>query len=203
MSESPDTRASLLARLRGPRDEAAWAEFLGIYEPLVRRLARSRGLQEADADDLVQDVFRAVAGAIDRWDPDPARGSFRAWLCRIARNLTINLLAARRPGAVGSGDTDVKRMLDRQPAPDGPDTALFDLEYRRRLFHWAIQQVRGQFGDATWRAFERTALGGERPAEVAADMGISPGAVYVYRNRVMARIRRKIEAIDPESFAEE
>ena len=101
---------------------------------MIDRLARANGLQSADAADLAQEVFRAVAGAIDRYDPDPARGSFRGWLFRIARNLMINLLAARRVRPQATGDSDVQEMLERVPAPDGAETAFFDLEYRRRVF---------------------------------------------------------------------
>ena len=196
MRDSPTTRPSLLIRIRDPQDERAWAEFLEIYTPLVYRLGRQGGLQDADAADLTQDVFRAVAGAIDRWDPDPSRGSFRGWLFRIARNLMINLLTAQRRTPSGTGDTDVARLLDRQPSPDGGDTADFDLEYRRRLFEWAVEQVRGEFRETTWLAFWRTAVEAQSPKVVADDLGLSVGAVYVYRNRVMTRIRCKIEQVE-------
>ena len=164
MIETPNTRPSLLVRLKAPRNERAWAEFLEIYEPLIYRLARKQGLQPADADDLTQDVFRAVAGAIERWDPDPARGTFRAWLFRIARNLIINLVAARRRRAAGygHGGSDLVELLEAQMAPADEDTALFDAEYRRRLFTWAVERVRSRFRETTWQAFWRTGRRGSR-----------------------------------------
>ena len=128
MAESPRTRPSLLIRLRDPQDERAWAEFLEIYTPLVYRLARQKGLQDADAADLTQEVFRAVAAAIDRWDPDPARGSFRGWLFRIARNLFINALAAQQRQPRGTGDTDFNRLLAEQPAPALPNFPEFAID---------------------------------------------------------------------------
>jgi RNA polymerase sigma factor (sigma-70 family) len=196
MRESPNTRPSLLIRLRDPRDERAWGEFLDIYTPLIHRLARQSGLQGADADDLAQEVFRAVAGAIDRWDPDPGRGSFRGWLFRIARNAVINLLDARRRQPNGAGDTGIHRLLEQQPAA-GPDaTAIFEEEYRRGLFRWAVDRVRGEFRASTWQAFWQTAVEGQKPQDVAASLGLSAGAVYVYRNRVVARLRREIEEIE-------
>lgn len=78
MSASPTTRYSLLLRIADPQNHAAWLEFVAIYEPLVYRLARRRGLQDADARDLCQEVFRAVAGAAHRWEPDPHAGRFAA-----------------------------------------------------------------------------------------------------------------------------
>ncbi|MDR3618726.1 MAG: sigma-70 family RNA polymerase sigma factor [Paludisphaera borealis] len=173
-------------------------EFVEIYEPMLQRLARRNGLRGADADDLTQEVFRAVAGAIDRWDPDPARGSFRSWLFRIARNLIVNLLAARKrqSAGYGTGDTDTMALLEAQPAVEPEASALFDIEYRRRLFAWAAERVRGEVHESTWQAFWRTGVEGQDVPSVAKALGLSPGAVYVARSRVMARLRREIESVE-------
>jgi RNA polymerase sigma factor (sigma-70 family) len=196
MRDSPNTRPSLLIRLRDPRDQQAWGEFLEIYTPLIHRLARQAGLQIADADDLSQDVFRAVSGAIGRWDPDPGRGSFRGWLFRIARNTIVNLLDARRRHPNGVGDTDAQRMLEQLPAPGSDATALFDEEYRRGLFQWAVERIRNEFRESTWKAFWLTAVEGRKAQEVAESLGMTAGAVYVYRNRVVARLRKAIEELE-------
>jgi|SRR5690242_14992066 RNA polymerase sigma factor (sigma-70 family) len=194
MHESPTTRHTLLARLDPPGDEAAWHEFVALYEPLVYRLARHTGLQDADAHDVCQEVFRAVARAIGRWDP--AGGSFRGWLLRIARNLTLNVLAAQRRHPRGSGDSEVQALLAAQPGPDPATTALFDAEYQRRLFEWAAEAVRGEVTLKTWQAFWYTAVDGRPAKEVAAELGLSAGAVYIARSRVLARLRRRIERLD-------
>jgi RNA polymerase sigma factor (sigma-70 family) len=199
MTDSPATRQSLLARIRDPRDGEAWAEFVAIYTPLIDRLARARGWQAADAADLAQEVFRAVAGAIDRYDPDPARGSFRGWLFRIARNLMINLLAARRVRPQATGDSDIQELLERLPAPEGADTALFEVEYRRRILLWAAERIRGEFRRSTWQAFWLTAVEGQSARSAAQACGISVGAVYIARSRVMARLRSIIEQVEGQS----
>jgi len=196
MGEIPDTRPSLLVRIRNPQDERAWREFLDIYEPLVYRLARRKGFQDADARELSQEVFLAVASAIDRWDPDPSRGSFRSWLFRIARNLMVNLLVRQRRHPQGTGSTDIKHLLEEQAAPVGEDSALFDGEYQREAFRWAAGQVRGQFRGTTWKAFWLSSVEGREIKEVAETLGITVGAVYIARSRVMARLRQSVEGLE-------
>ena len=188
----PTTRRSLVLRLRNAEDQAAWAEFVQLYEPLIYRLARRKGLQDADARDLCQDVLSAVADAVGRWDPDPTRGRFRAWLFRIARNLLVNFLARQRRHAGGSGRSSVQELLEAQPAGDDGAEAEFAAELRRRAFRWAAEQVRVEFTEPTWQAFWKTGVEGRPVAAVAAELGLSPGAVYVARSRVLARLRERV-----------
>ena len=196
MDDSPATRCSLIVKLRDPADSAAWSEFVALYEPLVYRLARRKGLQDADAHDLCQEVFQAVARAIDRWEP--GRGSFRGWLSRIARNLLINFLTRGQHQPRGTGATSIQELLEAQPAADPSATALFEAEYQRRLFHWAAGRGPGEFTIPTWQAFWQTAVLDRAPSEVAAELGLSVGAVYVARSRVLARLKRRIEQCNEE-----
>ncbi len=202
MDAEPNTRPSLLVRLRDLGDERAWSEFIDIYRPLVHRFARRRGLQEADAQDLVQEVFCAVARAIERYDPDPDRGSFRGWLFRIARNLSLNLLAAQRRHPQGTGDTDMQRLLEQSPDASGEDSALFEAEYRVRLIAWAAERIRSDFSETAWLAFWRTSVEGRPAKEVADSLGIGLGTVYQYKSRVVVRIRRELAQFKWESIGE-
>ncbi|HJT31564.1 MAG TPA: RNA polymerase sigma factor [Pirellulales bacterium] len=195
MESTPTTRYSLLARLCQPSDEQAWREFMEIYEPLVYRLARRRGFQDADAADLCQEVFQAAAKAIERWHARPDRGAFRPWLFQIARNIMINSLRARQRQCNATGTSDARRLLEEQPAED-EESRLLDVQYERQLFHWAAEQVRSEFREATWRAFWLTGVDGRKPQQVAEELHLSVGAVYIARSRVMARLREKIEEVE-------
>jgi RNA polymerase sigma factor (sigma-70 family) len=167
---------------------------------LVYRLARKKGWQHADALELTQEVLLSVSRSIDRWDADPAKGSFRGWLSRVSRNLMINLLVKQRRQPQGVGNTDFQRLLTEQAGPaddkstDG-ESAEFDLEYRRRLFRWAAERVKTEFRPATWQAFWRTCVDGHAIKYVAQELGLSVGAVYVARSRVMARLRVCVEEV--------
>jgi RNA polymerase sigma-70 factor (ECF subfamily) len=183
----------LLARIRDPKDGRAWAEFVDLYAPLVYGYARRQGLQDADAADLTQDVLRAVAGAAGRLEYDPGRGRFRGWLFTVVRNKLRNFQTARGRREQGTGDTAAHERLQQAPAPEVPGD--WDREYERRLFAWAAERVRGGFAEPTWQAFWRTAVEGQKPRDVAAGLGLSVGAVYVARSRVLARLRKEIDEL--------
>ncbi|HEY4760740.1 MAG TPA: sigma-70 family RNA polymerase sigma factor [Thermoguttaceae bacterium] len=196
MDDTPTTRPSLLVRLRDFQDQQSWEEFHTVYSPLVYRMARSQGFQDADAAELTQEVFIAVASTIERWDPDPQRGSFRGWLFRIARNLMINWLAYQRRHPSGTGNSDIRQLLAEQADQHKEDSEIFDREYKYQTFAWAAEQIRNEFRPATWQAFWLTSVENQPVQEVAEKLGISAGAIYIARSRVMARLRQKIETLE-------
>lgn len=157
----PETRPSLMLRLRQAADQQAWTEFVSIYEPLLLRLMKQRGLQEADARDVTQQVILAVTQAVERWQPDGREASFRRWLFAIARPLALKFVQRGRSvigtARRGTGGTDMLKLFDNLPEPEHRTTATFDDEYRTEVFHFAAEQVRAEFRDTTWQAFWRTA----------------------------------------------
>jgi RNA polymerase sigma-70 factor (ECF subfamily) len=193
MSSPSVTRASLLLRIRDPSDRMAWADFVQLYGPLIHAYGLHRGLQDADAADLVQEVLRRVSRAISKFEYDRERGSFRGWLLTVTRNELRRIAGRKDRQARGSGDTQVQGLLEQQSANDDAD-AQWDREYRWNLFLWAAERVKPEFREATWKAFWRTVVEGEPCEQVAAEIQLSVGAVYIARSRVTARIRQEIEA---------
>lgn len=195
MPSPPDTRASLILRLPDAKDVAAWDEVVAVYGPLVYRLARRRGLQPADADDLVQEVLAAVAGSIEQWLERDDRGRFRAWLFSIARNTAINFLTRRKYRPLGTGGSDAANALAAHTS-EADASAEFDVEYRREVFRWASHRVRASVTEKTWQAFHQTALEDRPVGEVAKKLDMTPGSVYIARSRVMARLRELVREFE-------
>jgi RNA polymerase sigma factor (sigma-70 family) len=178
-SPVPETRYSLILRLPDRRDVEAWDQFVSIYEPLVYRLARAKGFQDADVREIVQEVLIAVSTAVERWEPNPQRGRFRDWLFRIARNLMIKFLTRRNLRPIGSGDSGIARLLEQQVGPECEESRLFELEYRREVFRWAAERVREQVKEKTWQAFWMTSIDGLATQDAARQLDMTVGAVHI------------------------
>ncbi len=192
MDHLPDTRHSLLFRLRDPADAEAWGEFLDIYRPMIYRLARLRGWQDADAQDVSQAVLVKIASKIESFDPG-GKAKFRTWLSRVCQN-TITDEFRRRRGEVTSSSNE--RLSGIAATQSQVDEDEFSKEQRRAVFRWAAKRVATEFEPATWEAFRLTAIEGKPPKEVAEQLGVSMGAVYTARSRVMRRLRQKVQEYD-------
>jgi RNA polymerase sigma-70 factor (ECF subfamily) len=182
------TSTGLLARLRA-QDSAAWARLARLYGPLVYSWCRRRGLQESDAGDIVQEVFRAVLGHIAAYEHKPG-STFRGWLWTITRNkiLDFHRRAQRQPEAIGGSDAQAKL----QQLPEVLDESEAGTSTTGNLVRRALALIRPEFTDATWQAFWRVMMLGQSPADAAAELGLSLNAVYIAKSRVLRRLREEL-----------
>jgi len=197
MGATPTTRPSLLLRLRDRADHDAWRQFVSLYGELVYRFARSRGLQDADAADVTQIVFHAASVEIPRLDYDPSRGSFRNWLLVVTRNQVNKYLARIQPAGRAATNILSENLVDDCVARDR-EAQQWEHEYRLRAFRLAADRVQTEFEDSSWQAFWRTAVEGQPAKAVGAGLGMSVGAVYTARSRVLSRVKSAIAQFDEE-----
>jgi RNA polymerase sigma factor (sigma-70 family) len=191
------TRRSLLLQLRDACNAEAWEQFVEIYTPLIYGFCRQHGLQDADAADVSQEVMRAVAQAIGRFEYDRRRGRFRNWLFTVTRSKLNNFLARRQREPQGSGSTTVQQFLEAQPS--AAEESGWDIAYHRRLFEVVAEQVRAEVHESTWQAFWQTVCEERDGKAVAQNLGLSVGAVYIAKSRVLARLQERMRAIDGEA----
>lgn len=189
--QQPETHASLIMRLKGERNERAWTEFVSAYEPFLRRLIERRGVAERHVPDVTQQVLAAIVQSVDGWRDDGDPASFRRWLNRVARNVVLKFLSRERRQVGGQGGTDVQELLNR--VPDACDEQAWKYEYE--LVVWAAEQVRSEFRETSWNALWATLIDGRPVADVAAELGVTPGSIYMSHSRIMARIRAKVREV--------
>lgn len=182
------TPVSLLERLRQAGEQAAWERFVQLYTPLLRHWARRLGLQGADADDVVQDVFAVLVEKLPEFRYDPAR-RFRGWLWTIL----ANKCRTRRRRPVG-WRKPLDEELEALTAPD-PAAESDEAEYRQYLTQRALELLQGEFQPATWQAFREFAIAGRPAAEVARELHLSENAVYLAKARVLRRLRRELAGL--------
>jgi RNA polymerase sigma-70 factor (ECF subfamily) len=183
------TSASLLERLRLPGQQDAWARFVNLYAPLLQFWARRLGLQDTDAADLVQEVFATLVQKLPEFEYDREQ-SFRSWLRTVALNKWRNRVRRRDPATPGThGET-----LADLAAPDDPD-AFGEAEYRQHLVARALQLMQTEFAPRMWKACWEHVVADRPAAEVAAELGIAVGTVYVAKARVLSRLRQELEGL--------
>lgn len=194
-SEFPDTRITLLMLVQAGNDPKAWDEFVALYRPILYRLARRRGMQDADAEDLAQKVLVSISHSIEGWQQRDNSTRFRHWLRRVAKNAILNMLT-RRPKELATGSHSVHEFLNQQGHDDSQLAQDLELEYRREIFFRAASQVKSDIATDSWKVFELAVIEDMPIEQVAATLSKSVGAVYAARSRVMKRLRGCVEAIE-------
>lgn len=185
------TSETLLGQLRQTDNGLAWSKFVRLYSPLLFFWVRRTGLQEADATDLVQEVFKVLVSKLADFHYDRDK-SFRNWLRTITLNIWRNHCRqfARRKESFDHCDT-----LDQVEAGGDPDDPFSEGEYQKQVMAQAMELIRPEFRPESWQAFVEHGVNGRPAADVARELGTTTGAVYAVRCRVIARLRSFLQGM--------
>jgi RNA polymerase sigma-70 factor (ECF subfamily) len=177
------TRATLLERLRDPADAEAWERFFALYAPLLERYARALGMVPSDAEEIRDQCLAQVVQRMSEFHYERSRGSFKAWLHRIARDKVVDWM--RKPREERAQTQVACAVPDQR---EGPDEA-WDREWRAEHVRFALDEVRRQ-EDEDGRELMRLVLAEElSAAEIGARTGLNPNQVYKARARILERVR--------------
>lgn len=189
------TSPSLLERLTGDTDPAAWVRVNELYAPLIRGWLRRHGIRPDDADDLTQEVMVVVVRRFPDFQHNRRPGAFRAWLRAITINCCRDFWKANRLRPVAPGGSDFGGYLDQVADPDNPLSAQWDKDHDLFVARKLLDLIRPDFEKRTWEAFRRVAIEGDSASAVATDLGITPNAVFIAKSRVLARLREEAEGL--------
>jgi RNA polymerase sigma-70 factor, ECF subfamily len=190
---SGSTSTSLLERVKA-RDAEAWRRLVKLYGPLVYRWCRQSGRGAEEADDIVQEVFSAVAQHVGTFRHEQPSDSFRAWLATITRHKISDSLRRRHGEAPAQGGTAAQQRLLQLPELSCPSTDQPGDD--DTPWHRSLELVRAEFEDRTWRAFWRVVVDGQTPADVADEFGLTIHAVYKAKSRVLRRVRQELGGLE-------
>jgi RNA polymerase sigma-70 factor (ECF subfamily) len=190
-----ETGSTLLVLLRDPTDPQAWKAFVQRYTPVVAAWCRRWKLQNADVQEVTQEVLLKLARYLGRFPYDPAKGRFRDWLFAVARNAWSDIRESRRRAGWGSGDPHVQRLLEEQADRDGLLEAL-DQEFQVEVYEEAQARVQLRVTRQTWQAFQLLAVEGLSGAQVAAKLHMKVAAVYVAKNRVQKMLQEEVHKLE-------
>lgn len=184
------TRASLLIRIRDPRNSTAWAEFDSIYRPMLERFARIQGLRPVDTDDLVQACMVAIHKHIESFEYDPGKGRFKGWLKTMVGNKVRNFFRDNQREQTAESH-DFQRVDESE---ETPDTAFDRLWMDEHLRH-CLSLVRHEIDEATFDAFCKYVIE-EQPVEtVCARFGISTQQLYKIKWRLTQKLGEKMKEL--------
>jgi RNA polymerase sigma factor (sigma-70 family) len=199
----PETRASLVARLKRWDDQESWRDFLKLYGRLIHTVALQAGLTEPEAEDAVQETIIAVARTMPSFKYDPSVCSFKSWLRHLARKRIADQLRKRLPVSVVSGEpaeaTPRTARMERVADPRSLDlNAVWDIEWQRNVFEAAVKRVKDQTAVEQYQMFDLYALKNWPLKKVSAALGVSAAQVYLAKHRVMRLIKQEVKRLEKE-----
>ncbi len=194
------TSRTLLMRVRETEDREAWAEFVDRYAPKIYNWCRRYHLQESDAADVTQEVLVKLVRAMNGFEYDPQRGSFRGWLKTVTANAVRDLAASWKKAGRGSGDTAIGQVLATIEDEKAVEALRVQIEtcHQEELLAEAEKLVEPRVQPHTWQAYRLTAVEHRPTAKVAEELGMPVSEVYVAKSRVLKMLRQVVHELTDE-----
>jgi RNA polymerase sigma-70 factor (ECF subfamily) len=209
--DSVPTRQSLLERLKRWDDTGAWREFFATYWELIYNVARKAGLNDAEAQDAVQETVLAVVRKIGEFNTDPRRGSFKSWLLGHARWRISDQFRARKRSAqaIAGGPKPADRIPTRseedttdfladftQDASEDRLEAMWNEEWEQHVLRTALERVKAQVTVKQFQIFELHVRPGLSVTDTAKAIGTTKASVYMTKSRVGRLLKREVHALE-------
>lgn len=183
------TSQSLIHRLRNPSDADAWTRFVHLYTPLLLSWTKRAGLAQADASDVIQDVFTRLLGALRDFTYD-AKRSFRGYLNTVLTNCWKDHCRKRKAYLLISHTSEMGNVADADIIPE-----IEEAEYRQTLLRRGLSLVEHEFSTKIWQGFLLTVIEGKSPSEAAQTLETTVNAIYLGRARVLRRLREVLQEL--------
>lgn len=189
------TRLSLLASLRDSGDGSGWRRFDRRYRPMVLAFCRKRRLNEADAQDVAQDVLATFMVAYRKGAYDHAKGKLRSWLFEVTRRRIIDLARRAQAGPIGAGEGSGDGFVGNAESRESLEAA-WEAEWRDFVLRKCLKAVRRRVEPLTFRIFLYYVRRDRAASEVAQRFGVDRETVYVAKSRILGMIRRLREQME-------
>lgn len=158
----------------------AWERFHARDRPAILAIARNKGLDLHEADDVAQETLMAIMGALHAGGFDPARGRLRSLVLTIATRKIFDALRRRRVRSAGP----LPELAGREAAP-GAEMAEESAERLRE----ALAEAAENLAPRTLSAFLMHVVASEPAEQVAKQLSTSLNSVYLARRRVIEKLR--------------
>jgi RNA polymerase sigma-70 factor (ECF subfamily) len=189
-----ETSLTLLDRLQRQPDPASWQRLVDIYAPLIGFWLSRSPLQNADHEDLTQEVLKTVVQKLPEFQRR-REGSFRAWLRIVTVNCLREFWRSSKHHPVATGDSDFLQKLQELEDPQSELAKVWNTEHDRHVVRRLLELIGPQFEPTTLQAFRKAVLEGQKPAQVAAELGISVNAVFLAKSKILRQLRQEIDGL--------
>jgi RNA polymerase sigma-70 factor (ECF subfamily) len=204
MAGNPDglipTRRSLITRLKNWDDQESWKDFFDTYWKLIYGVAIKAGLNDAEAQEVVQETIIAVAKQMEGFKYDPKIGSFKGWLLHTTRWRISDQLRKRRGQARGierECKTSRTATVERIPDPAGSNLeTIWEQEWRTSMFAIAIEKVKRRVDARQYQIFDLYVIKQWPVKKVAVTLDVKPGQVYLAKHRISELVKKELADLE-------